>query len=190
MPPNYRPTRIGMIVPSSNTCLEPMTYRILADRQDVTVHSTRIPVTRIALDAGSDRQFDVDGMRRAAELLATADVDVIAWNGTSGSWLGPDHDQEITLEITGATGIPATTSTLAYLEAFHRFGIRTIGLFTPYSSDVNEQVAARYANEGITTIGHRALGLTDNESFARVTPERLLPGCRSSLVTAERKAAS
>ena len=49
MPSLDRPTRIGMIVPSSNTCLEPQTYRILGDRRDVTIHSTRIPVTRIAL---------------------------------------------------------------------------------------------------------------------------------------------
>ncbi|HEX2248650.1 MAG TPA: Asp/Glu racemase, partial [Arthrobacter sp.] len=95
MPSTTRPTRIGMIVPSSNTCLEPQSYRILGDREDVTLHFTRIPVTRIALDSSSDKQFDPDVMRNAAELLATADVDVIAWNGTSGSWLGADHDRQL-----------------------------------------------------------------------------------------------
>ena len=171
-----RPARIGMIVPSSNTCLEPQSYRILGAREDVTVHSTRIPVTRIALDAGSDRQFDVDGMRAAAELLATADVDVIAWNGTSGSWLGADHDREIAAEITAATSIPATTSTLAYLDAFAAFGTESVGLFTPYTEDVNLQVIDRWAEEGIRTSGHRFLGLSDNESFARVAPQELVPG--------------
>ncbi|BCT75869.1 Asp/Glu racemase [Sinomonas cyclohexanicum] len=171
-----RPRRVGMIVPSSNTCLEPMSYRILGGRDDVTVHSARIPVTRIALDSGSDRQFDVEGMRAAAELLATADVDVIAWNGTSGSWLGLDHDREIAAEITAATGVPATTSTLAYFDAFAEFGTASIGLVTPYTPDVNLQVIARYADAGIRVSGHRALGLTDNESFARVAPEDLVPG--------------
>ncbi|MGF6885319.1 maleate isomerase [Nocardia sp. GAS34] len=171
-----RTTRIGMIVPSSNTCLEPMSYRIIGDRADVTIHSTRIPVTRIALDAGSDRQFDVEGMRRAAELLATADVDVITWNGTSGSWLGPEHDRQIAAEITSATGIPATTSTLAYLDAFTEFGTRTIGLMTPYTPDVNDRIIDRYTEEGVRVTGHRSLGLSDNESFARVRPDELLPG--------------
>ncbi|GAB4098712.1 Asp/Glu racemase [Sinomonas halotolerans] len=171
-----RPRRIGMIVPSSNTCLEPMSYRVLGARKDATVHSARIPVTRIALDAGSDRQFDVAGMRSAAELLASAAVDVIAWNGTSGSWLGPDHDRAIAAEITAATGIPATTSTLAYLDAFAQFGTGSIGLFTPYTPDVNLQVIERYAEAGIHTCGHRALGLSDNESFARVDPAELVPG--------------
>ncbi|SEQ53343.1 aspartate/glutamate racemase family protein [Arthrobacter sp. OV608] len=178
MPSTTRPIRIGMIAPSSNTCLEPQTYRILGSRTDVTVHFTRIPVTRIALDDSSDRQFDPAVMREAARLLATADVDVIAWNGTSGSWLGSAHDEELVREITDATGIPATTSSLAYLEAFRAFGTERIGLFTPYTEDVNHRVIAAYEQEGIKTVDHRALGLSDNESFARVTDDEMLPGSR------------
>lgn len=169
------PARIGMIVPSSNTCLEPMTARMLGGRPDVTVHSTRISVTRIALDRGSDRQFEIEAMRHAAELLATAQVDVIAWNGTSGSWLGPDHDRAIVTDITATIGIPATTSTLAYLEAARAFGLTTLGLLTPYTDDVNTRIIARDAAEGVDVIGYRALGLSDNESFARVDPARLVP---------------
>ncbi|MEW1811434.1 Asp/Glu racemase [Pseudarthrobacter phenanthrenivorans] len=176
MPATSRPRRIGMIVPSSNTCLEPQTYRILGSRTDVTVHFTRIPVTRIALDDSSDRQFEPAVMRAAAQLLATADVDVIAWNGTSGSWLGSAHDRELAGDITGATGIPATTSTLAYLEAFRTFGTERIGLFTPYTADVNRQIIESYGREGIKTLDHRALGLSDNESFARVTDDEMRPG--------------
>lgn len=176
MPSTTRPCRIGMIVPSSNTCLEPQTQRILGTRTDVTVHFTRIPVTRIALDNTSDRQFDPVVMREAASLLATADVDVIAWNGTSGSWLGFGHDEDLTQEITEATGVPATTSTLAYRAAFREFAIEKIGLFTPYTNDVNEQIIAVYAGEGYKTVDHRALGLSANEAFARVTDDELRPG--------------
>lgn len=176
MPSENRPVRIGMIVPSSNTCLEPQSYRILGERTDVTLHFTRINVTRIALDDSSDKQFDAAGMRAAAELLATADVDVIAWNGTSGSWLGSAHDLELVQEITGATGIPATTSTLAYLAAFSEFGTERIGMLTPYTADVNEAVVASYEREGIKTVDHRHLDLSDNESFARVTDAEMLPG--------------
>jgi maleate isomerase len=173
-----RPDRLGMIVPSSNTCLEPMTYRMLAGRDDVTVHATRVPVTRIALDDASDRQFDPDAMRRAAELLATADVDLIVWNGTAGSWLGADHDRAMVADIEAATGIPATTSTLAFAAAYHAFDIATVGLLTPYTADVNDRIAARYAADGPTVTAAHALGHTDNESFARIAPEELLPPSR------------
>ncbi|MEO8220787.1 MAG: aspartate/glutamate racemase family protein [Specibacter sp.] len=171
-----RATRIGMIVPSSNTCLEPQSYRILGDRQDVTIHFTRIPVTRIALDDSSDKQFDAEVMRDAARLLATSDVDVIAWNGTSGSWLGVEHDRELVSQIQDATGIPATTSTLAYMDAFASFGTKNISLFTPYTQDVNNKIINAYAGNGITTLDDHALGLSDNESFARVTTDEMRPG--------------
>lgn len=154
---------------------------MLGDREDVTMHSTRIPVTRIALDSSSNNQFDVVSMGHAAELLATAQVDVIAWNGTSGSWLGADHDRQITDFITENTGIPSTTSTLAYLEAFDRFRLSSIGLLTPYTKDVNEQIGQCYAASGITVQGERHYSLSENESFARLDAEQLLPFSRELL---------
>ena len=163
-----------MIVPSSNTCLEPQTQRMLRDRTDVTVHSTRIEVTRIALDPTADAQFATDAMVAAARLLATADVDVVAWGGTAGSWLGPDRDRETVRRISEATGLPATTSTLAYLDAFAAFGTTRLALLTPYTADVNRAVGQRYAAEGLTVLAERSLGLTVNETFARVAPEELL----------------
>lgn len=163
-----------MIVPSSNTCLEPQTYRILGDRTDVTVHFARVPVTRIALDADSHQQFDLQNMLEAAELLKTAEVDAIAWNGTAGSWLGAEHDREMAREITDAIRIPFTTSTLAYLDAFERFQISQIGLLTPYTQDVNKAVIENYRSEGIKVTGERHLGLDVNESFARVDPNELV----------------
>jgi Maleate cis-trans isomerase len=169
-----RPARIGMIVPSSNTCLEPQSYRILGRRTDVTLHFARIDVTRIAVDGDSDRQFDLSKMIAAATLLKPAEVDVIAWNGTSGSWLGAAHDRELVAQITAATGLPATTSTLAYFDAYKQFGMTRIGLVSPYTPDVNDAVAQQYAEEGLHVISERHLGLVVNESFARVAPEDLL----------------
>jgi maleate isomerase len=169
-----RPRRIGMIVPSSNTCLEPQTYRILGDRADVTVHFTRIEVTRIALDGKADSQFDHSTMVEAARLLSTADVDVIAWNGTAGSWLGPKHDRAMVEQITESTEVPATTSTLAYLDAFEQFDLTRVALVTPYTGDVNDAIVQCYGSEGLDVVGERHLGLHVNESFARVQPDELV----------------
>ena len=173
-----RPTRIGMIVPSSNTCLEPQSYRILGDRDGR--HHPLHPDSGHPDCAGRFIRQAVRPRRhaRGRRLLATADVDVIAWNGTSGSWLGSGHDRDLVLEITDATGIPATTSTLAYLEAFRSFRTERIGLFTPYTADVNEAIIKSYEREGIKTVSHRCLGLSDNESFGRVTDDELRPGSR------------
>src|SRR5712691_887184 len=109
-----------MLTPSSNTCLEPVTCAIVRDIPDVSVHFTRFAVTRISLDRESIEQFDVEPMLAAARLLAQARVHAIVWNGTSGAWLGLEVDRALCRRIQEVTGIPATTSTLAQVEAFRR----------------------------------------------------------------------
>ena len=113
-------TRLGMLTPSSNTALEPITYAMLAGVEDISVHFSRFKVTEIALSESALRQFDHSEILRAAELLAHAKVDVIAWNGTSASWLGFDRDERLCERITEATGIRACTTVLAYRDLFRR----------------------------------------------------------------------
>jgi maleate isomerase len=93
-------TRLGMLTPSSNTALEPITYAMLAGVEGISVHFSRFKVTEIALSDAATRQFDHSEILRAAELLAHAKVDVIAWNGTSASWLGFDRDERLCERIT------------------------------------------------------------------------------------------
>src|ERR1700681_2890793 len=127
-----RPVRLGMLTPSSNTALEPITNAMLAGITDVSVHFSRFKVTEIALSETALAQFDDSEILRAAELLAHAKVDVIAWNGTSASWLGFDRDEHLCERITATTGIAACTSVLAYREIFQRTNAKRIGLVTPY----------------------------------------------------------
>lgn len=162
-------TRIGMITPSSNTTLEPVTRRLLARRADVEFFVTRIRVQEISLEGGG-ADFDVDTFVAAASLLADAKVDVVAWNGTSGSWLGPEHDRRVCDAVTAATGVRATTSTLAILEACRVLGVRRLGLATPYTGDVADHIVTSYAAEGVNIVGRAELGLSDNFSFGEVSP--------------------
>jgi maleate isomerase len=112
------PVRLGMLTPSSNTVLEPMTVAMLAGLPDVTAHFSRFRVTDQAI-----QQFDDTELLRAAELLAHARVDIIAWNGTSAAWLGFDRDEQLCDRIRSATGVAACTSILTYREIFQERGI-------------------------------------------------------------------
>ena len=161
------PTRVGMLTPSSNTSLEPVTAAILHGTE-MSMHASRVPVTRIALDDHATTQFGTEPMLAAARLLADAAVDVIAWNGTAGSWLGVDHDLELCTAIEKATGVPATTSTLALLDAFRAFGVTRLGLAVPYTADVTERIVACYREHGVDCVTTEHLGLTDNLDFGRV----------------------
>jgi maleate isomerase len=161
-------TRLGMLTPSSNTALEPITHAMLAGIEDVSVHFSRFRVTEIALSEAATRQFDDGEILRAAELLAHAKVDVIAWNGTSASWLGFDRDERLCERITEATGIRACTTVLAYRDLFRQLATARIGLVTPYTADVQDRIMANWRSQGLNCVAERHLSLTDNFSFAEV----------------------
>jgi len=162
--------RLGMITPSSNSVLEPVTSAMLHGLDGITAHFSRFRVTEIALDAAALSQFDASVMLPAVDLLADAKVDVIAWNGTSASWLGIYRDRNLCQAITARTGVPATTSTLACIDAVRTLGARRIGLVSPYSDDVQRRIGDVWAEEGIAPHAERHLGLRDNFSFGDVTP--------------------
>ena len=168
-----RRVRLGMLTPSSNTVLEPVTMAMLAGLPDVTAHFSRFKVTEIALSEQALGQFDGSEILRAAELLAHAKADVIAWNGTSASWLGFDRDERLCERIREATGIATCTSVLAFRELFARTAVRRVGLVTPYRSDVQSKIMANWQASGFHCSSERHVGLRDNFSFAEVTEQEI-----------------
>ncbi len=165
--------RIGMLTPSSNTVLEPLTTAMLLSLPEITVHFSRFRVTEIALSDTALRQFDDSEVLRAAELLAHAKVDMIAWNGTSASWLGFERDERLCERIYEATGIHACTSVLAFREILQITGVTHVGLVTPYIDEVQRRIMDIWAGAGFSCSAERHLHLQDNFSFARVQPETI-----------------
>lgn len=159
--------KIGLLTPSSNTVMEPRASAIIADLPGASVHFGRFRVTRITLSDDALGQFGFEPQLQAAELLADAHCDVIAWGGTSGGWLGADNDRALSAQIAERTGVPATTSTLATLEAFRALGVRRHGLVTPYLSDVQAAVIGTFAAEGVDCAAERHLEDRGNYSFAQ-----------------------
>jgi maleate isomerase len=161
-------TLLGMLTPSSNTVLEPVTTAMLAGIPEASAHFGRFAVTEIALSGRALAQFEPAEILRAAELLSHARCQVIGWNGTSASWLGIERDQQLCAAITRDTGALACTSVLALDEIFAKTGVRRLGLVTPYRTDVQQAIVAQYARRGIDVAAERHLELQDNFSFAEV----------------------
>jgi maleate isomerase len=164
---------LGMLTPSSNTILEPVTTAMLAGLPEVTAHFSRFKVTEIALSGPALAQFDDSEILAAAELLAHAKVNVIAWNGTSSGWLGFERDVQLCERITQATGIPACTAMLALNEILEITGVKRVGFVTPYLDDVQARINANYEKAGFTVAADRHLGMQDNFSFSTVTADQM-----------------
>jgi maleate isomerase len=165
--------RLGMLTPSSNTVLEPVTSAMLVGLADVSAHFGRFKVTEIALSVASLAQFDDSEILRAADLLAHAKVDVIAWNGTAASWLGFERDEALAGRITAATDTEAVTTTLAFRELLGRTGASRIGLVTPYTAEVQAKIVANWGAAGLRCEAERHLGITDNFAFGEIAEEEI-----------------
>ena len=165
--------RLGILTPSSNTVLEPVTSAILDDLPEVTAHFARFRVTEIALSPSSVAQFDDEQILRAAEQLADAKVDAIAWSGTSAAWLGFARDVALCERILTSTGRPAGTAVLALNEVLAINGVKRLGLVTPYRDDVQAKIIANYDAAGIAVVSERHLGISDNYAFAEEPPDRI-----------------
>ena len=166
--------RLGVLTPSSNTALEPLTSVLAAAVPGCSAHFSRFKVTEIALSAQALGQFDDSKILAAAELLADAKVDVIGWSGTSSGWLGFDADQRLVERIRERTGITATTAVLALNELLALGGIERLALVTPYTADVQQRIIDNYRQLGIEVVAERHLGIRVNHDFAQVDPQRLL----------------
>ena len=146
-------TLLGVLTPSSNTVLEPLTSAIVADLPDVTAHFARFPVREISLRQEALGQFEAGPILDAARLLADARVGSIVWSGTSAGWTGFAADEELCRAITDATGgIPAGTSVLALNEIFRLTGVRRFGLVTPYLDEIQDRIVANYAAAGLECV--------------------------------------
>jgi maleate isomerase len=168
-----RSIRLGVLTPSSNTALEPLTSALAAAVPNCSAHFSRFTVTEIALSERALGQFDDSKILAAAELLADAKVDVIAWSGTAAGWLGFDADKRLVERITERTGIAATTAVLALNELLALRDIRRLALVTPYTADVQQRIVDNYAARGIEVVAERHLDIRVNHDFALVEPAKL-----------------
>jgi maleate isomerase len=164
---------LGMLTPSSNTTLEPVTARMLEGTPGVSAHFGRFRVTEISLSDKGLGQFDNEPMLAAADLLADAKCHAICWNGTSAGWLGFDRDRDLCRAIEQRTGIPACSSVLAIEEIFRRSGVVRFGLVTPYTDDVQRAIRANFGSEGFECASERHLGVSVNFDFSAVEADTI-----------------
>ena len=145
--------RIGFIVPSWNTVMEYETVRMAPP--GVSLHFARIPHTS---DAEEVLVKMVDEAPHAAETLAHANVDAICFGCTGGSFVRPDADREIADRIRAHTGIPATTTSAALVDALKAVQARRVAIASPYPVWLNERLAALLKRNGLEVLAARGLG--------------------------------
>jgi maleate cis-trans isomerase len=159
--------RIGLLIPSSNTSVEPEFYRALPT--EVTLHTARLFLSTIseATLAGMLAELESQG-----RLLATADVDVIMLGAVAPGFLkGAAYDKELAARIAAATGKRASTTATALLEALRQLDITRIAIGAPYDKVVSDIASRFLQSNGIEVVASRELGLAQNLDVGRLAPE-------------------
>lgn len=157
-------SRIGLLVPSSNTTVEPEFYRALPP--GVTLHVARLFLTQIAPDAILGIVKDLETQSRG---LASADVDVIVLGATAPSFLkGLGYDRELIARIEAAAGKRATTTSTALIAALRHLGASRVVLGAAYDDKVNAIAQAFLEANGIEVLAAQGLGMVDNLAVGRL----------------------
>ena len=161
--------KIGFIVPSSNTAVEPITQAIFQSlNENVICIFTRIQVKTVGTDAKSASQFSTETMVEAAQLLADAAPDCIVWNGTSGMWVpgaSLEVDRKLAQAMQDATGIPCSTNTIATVEALEYLKAKRVAIAVPYAEPLTAKVAEFFTGCGYDVTAAERLEQTPSSNL-------------------------
>lgn len=172
---DYRPygwrAKIGLIVPSTNTINEPEFWRLAP--KGVTIHTGRATLLGKATEESYFRM--AEAVKVAADDLATAEVDVVAYGCTSGSIVC--SLQDIVTDLQERTKVPAVATAGAVVAALRALGAKCVAVATPYVDFVNEserRFLQDYGFDVASLLGLR-LGETQEErrGIGRVPPEHI-----------------
>jgi maleate cis-trans isomerase len=145
------------MVPSVNVVLEEDVPKHLG--APAIAHYTRV---KLSVNTPEEIASMIDYVPRCASDLADARVDIIGFACTGGSVIGgKGYDERIVREIVARTGIPATTTATAIIEALRHLDVSTIALGTPYESWLNAREVTFFEQNGFKVVSEKGLGVPD-----------------------------
>lgn len=163
--PEPLPRRLGVIVPSINSCVEPEFVALLPAA--VSLH-----VTRLSLPSGAPDELRAMAAAAgtAARLLAHLDPAAVLFHCTAATTaLDADLEPQIRHDLAAEVSCPVLTTGQAALQALRHLGVKTVALVTPYTEEVTAAEAAFLERNGLDVATWAALSLTPDQ-FARVSP--------------------
>lgn len=173
------PTRLGLIVPSSNTTMETELPEMFAQRAQLipderfTFHSSRMRMQEVTADALL--QMDRDSNRCAAE-LADAQCDAMAYaclvaimSQGPGAHVGAEARLTRMAREQGC-GAPVASSAGALVRGLGALGARRISMITPYVPELTQKVRVYIEDAGVEVVDAVSLGVADNYAVGRLDP--------------------
>jgi maleate isomerase len=164
--------RIGIVVPSVNTVMEPWAHRTVPTGVSVFASRMFIPP---ATTAETFIEMDRTDGKSAIRQLSSVFPDVIAYGCTASSIVqGLAYDAHLRAEIEETHAVPATTAAHAILTATQTLGATTVSIVSPYTDEVDAAEHRYFESAGLKILGGAHLGISDGFRLAEPEPETLL----------------
>ncbi len=162
--------RIGLLVPSINTTMEPELWSLAP--QGVSVHTARIAGGREGTPE-TLRNMELEA-RRAAEPLSMVEPKVVIYACTSGSFFeGPAWNQKICDELAAISKCPTITTAGAMVAALQHGGLKRIDVVTPYVELTNERLKSFLGACGVSVNRLGTFDMLDMFDHAKIQPEEI-----------------
>jgi maleate isomerase len=163
--------RIGVVVPSANTTVQPETESLLVP--GVTCHTGRVTIKERPL--GTDEAFHEhmqmmrDGIGAAIDQVMTAGLDhLIMGIALESFWGGVAAANRLQGELAERAGVGVTMGSTASVAALEKFGARKIAILTPHQPRGDEMVRAYFAEAGFDVVRLKGLKCATPRLIAQV----------------------
>lgn len=124
-----------------------------------------LPVVHTSLDQDAHEVEALLDLGRSDRLLAGArefagtGVDALMWACTSGSFVfGWNGAKQQVAEVAHALGVPASSTSIAFIDALERLGVRRVAIAATYPDEVS-----RHFEEFLATGGYEVLSLVSHD---------------------------
>lgn len=180
--------KFGVIVPSTNTIVEPDFYRMTVP--GVTPHIGRIHIRDQNLSSDEAFQNLLQQIRieikYAVERVLTAEPDYMVMGMSAETfWDGVEGNRRFTKMISDwAGGLPVATGAEACERALKLFGVRKIGVVTPYQPIGDQNVVRFFSDIGFEVTAIKGLRCPTAVAIAHVSEDEL----RRALIEVNRDA--
>jgi maleate cis-trans isomerase len=121
----------------------------------------------------------VEHILEAAARFAVLDPDVVVWACTSGSFIvGRDGAERQAAALRDATGRPATSTSLAFIEALAALGARRVSVVATYPEAAARALARFLGESGIEVASLQWLDAPSGLDAALIDQQRLTDAIR------------
>jgi maleate isomerase len=168
--------KFGVIAPSTNTIVEPEFYAMTVP--GVTAHFSRIHIRNQVMDSDDGMERLLEQIRAeiggACERVLTCEPDYMVMGMSAETfWDGVEGNRAFKKQITDITGLDVATGAEACERALQLYGVKKIGVVTPYQPIGDANVVKFFNELGFEVTAIKGLKCPTAVSIAHVTQDEL-----------------